>query len=101
MKRRFCFILKIFYLAAHKSEVYMFWDVNIEKLKRDDHAYSEYVFKAYSKGLYVFAYHMLENKVVAESIVQGFFVKLWLNRHDICQGASFRSYCYTSFITRH
>lgn len=51
MKHQFCFILKISYLAAHKSEVYMFWGINIEKLKRDDYFHGECVCNAYSKEL--------------------------------------------------
>ena len=96
MKHQFCFILKISYLAAHKSEVYMFWDINIEKLKRDNHSHGECVFNAYSKEMYVFAYSVMGGKVESEDNVQDFWGKLWPLIHYFCQRFSFRFYCHTS-----
>lgn len=50
----------------------MFWDINIEKLKRDNHSHGECVFNAYSKELYVFAYSVVGGKVESEDNVQDF-----------------------------
>ena len=71
-------------------------NIQIKDFKKGDYANFEYAFNTYSKELYVFAYRLVQDKAIAEDVVQDFFVKLWLNKDDIYQGPSFRSYCYTS-----
>lgn len=69
---------------------------NTEYLKKEGRVRFEEAFHAYSRELYVFAYRILRDKSIAEDVVQDFFVKLWLKRHEIQIWESFRAYCYTS-----
>lgn len=69
---------------------------DIERIKGDDWKHFEYIFKMYSRELYVFACRIVGDKELAEDIVQDFFVKLWINKDTIDMEDSFRSFCYTS-----
>lgn len=70
-------------------------DLHLEifkKLEKNDVQAYEMLFKEYYKFLCSFAYGHVKEKLIAEEIVEEFFVDLWNNRHKITISISVRSY---------
>ncbi len=60
----------------------------------------KYLFELYYKELYFFARKFLENREVAEEIVQDVFIALWENKDLPDIHTSLKSYLYTSIKNR-
>lgn len=67
-----------------------------EKLKSQDKSVFDAVFTYYYSGLCAFSNHFVNNKDVAEDLVQDFFVHFWTNCPDIAITGSLKSYFFTS-----
>jgi RNA polymerase sigma-70 factor (ECF subfamily) len=60
----------------------------------------DYLFHHYYSGLVVFAMKLVDEKEVAEDIVQEFFYKLWSEREKRSINQSFKSYFFSSVRNR-
>ncbi len=60
----------------------------------DDVKMFEFIFKAYFPRLMAFAGKFIEDRSVAEDIIQDIFLKVWLNRKTI-EEETFQSYLFT------
>ncbi len=72
----------------------------IEGLKEGNKRIFDYLFHLYYSGLVVYAIKYVENKDVAEDIVQDFFVKVWTSRASIQIDLSLKSYFFVSVRNR-
>lgn len=70
--------------------------VILKKIANGDKRSFEYLFRLYFDDLYLISSRIVNNKCVAEEIVQDFFVKFWLRRKELCISYSFRAYSYRS-----
>lgn len=70
------------------------------KLRSGDITAYKYFFNTYYKDLYDFSRKYLNNKEVAEEIVQDVFIYLWNNINKIDINISLKSYLYTSVKNR-
>ncbi|WP_052180819.1 RNA polymerase sigma-70 factor [Alistipes sp. ZOR0009] len=68
----------------------------IENVRRGDKHSYEVLFHKYFSELSLLSYRIVRNKVVAEEIVQDFFVKCWIKREDLWISTSFKAYSYRS-----
>ncbi|HJX70975.1 MAG TPA: RNA polymerase sigma-70 factor [Bacteroidales bacterium] len=75
----------------HNQDLYFF-----SRLKLGDEDAFDYLFNYYYPGLVVYADKFLENKHLAEEIVQGVFMKLWQDRRYIEINSSVKSYLFQS-----
>ncbi len=66
----------------------------VERLKNDDRAAFEKLFKLYSERIYYFTIRYIKNKEEAEEITQEVFVRLWNRRFDLKTELSFSSYLF-------
>lgn len=66
----------------------------VERLKNDDRAAFEELFKLYSERIYYFTIRYIKNKEEAEEITQEVFVRLWNRRFDLKTELSFSSYLF-------
>jgi len=69
--------------------------INIAKLKEKDISTFEKVFKQYYGELCGFAIKYVENKDVAEELVQGLFCGLWEKMDGIDVQTNLKSYLYS------
>ena len=60
----------------------------------DDEKMFEFIFKAYFPRLMAFARKFVEDRSVAEDIIQDVFLKVWINRKEI-EEETFKSYLFT------
>ena len=72
----------------------------IEGLLEGNEKIFDYLFHLYYSGLVVYVEHYVSDKIVAEDIVQDFFVKLWINHKTLSIKQSLRSYFFTSVKNR-
>lgn len=72
----------------------------VEGIKEHNEKVFDYLFHLYYSSLVVFCEKMVSDRDVAEDIVQGFFVSLWLNSNDIQINQSIKSYFFTSVRNR-
>ena len=72
----------------------------IEGLMEGNEKIFDYLFHLYYSGLVVYVDHCVSDKVVAEDIVQDFFVKLWLHHTTLSIKQSLRSYFFASVRNR-
>ena len=72
----------------------------IEGLKEGNVRIYDYLFQYYYSGLVVFAQKYIPEKVLAEDIVQEFFIKLWTNRANFHIETTLKSYFFTSIKNR-
>lgn len=76
----------------------------IENLKAGDGKSMEYIFNAYFKPLYNYAYSLTRSDFEAEEIVSNIFLKLWENKVSITIDTSIKAYlfkaAYHSFLDR-
>jgi len=68
----------------------------VEGLKDGNVKIFDYVFHYYYSGMVIFAMKYVKEKTVAEDIVQGLFVKLWIKRSQLNINLNFKSYIFTS-----
>lgn len=68
----------------------------IEKVREGDEQSYEYLFNRYFEGLSLLSYRIVRNRVVAEEIVQEFFVKCWMKKESLWISTSFKAYAYRS-----
>ncbi len=64
------------------------------KLKEGDLDAFQFVFNAYSAGVYNLAFRILKNKESAEEIVQETFLKVWTYRVSICEDKDIWPFIY-------
>ncbi len=67
----------------------------IARLKTGDAAAFGILFDKFAKHLYSFGKKYLKSKLDAEGLVQGVFLKVWLNREKIDPQQSFKAYLFT------
>lgn len=72
----------------------------IAGLKNRDKTIFDFVFSYYYSGLCAYARRWVDDKDVAEDLVQDFFVKLWINNSKIEINSSLKSYFFTSIKNR-
>lgn len=72
----------------------------VEGIQEHNEKVFDYLFHLYYSSLVVFCEKMVSDRDVAEDIVQGFFVFLWLNSNDIQINQSIKSYFFTSVRNR-
>ena len=68
----------------------------ISGLKKRDKAVFDFVFKYYYSGLCAYSMNYISSQQVAEDIVQGFFVSLWIKSENLEINTSLKSYLFTS-----
>ena len=54
----------------------------------------EHIFKHYSVSLFNYSFQMLDDKALAEDLVQDVFVNIWLNREKLLEIKSFKDYLF-------
>ncbi|MGY5353949.1 RNA polymerase sigma factor [Wenyingzhuangia sp. IMCC45467] len=64
-------------------------------IKGDEKAYI-YLIDTYYKKLFLYAYSISKNQVLAEDIVQNVFMRIWENRKQLKIKESFKSFLYKS-----
>ncbi len=67
----------------------------IARIKEGDEVAFELIFYRYKGKLYDFIHRSLPEEEDVESIVQGIFVRIWINRSDLNPAQSFNGYIYT------
>jgi RNA polymerase sigma-70 factor, ECF subfamily len=72
----------------------------LSRIKNNDIEAYRYLFELYYRDLYFFAHKFIENREVAEEIVQDVFIFLWENRSSLNINKSIKSYLYTSVKNR-
>ena len=72
----------------------------IEGLKNKDKAVFDFVFGYYYTGLCAYTRRTVNDKDVAEDLVQDFFVRLWIDSSKIEITTSIKSYFFTSVKNR-
>ena len=68
----------------------------VSKLRKGDEDAFNYIFYAYYKGLVLYAKEFTEDMDIAEEIVQGFFVKFWIEHEQIHIISSVKAYLVKS-----
>ena len=68
----------------------------IDRLIKGDQTAFELLFRFYYPGMVTFAAQIVLNSDEAEEIVQDFYVKLWINRQNIKQSETLKSYFFIS-----
>jgi len=71
-------------------------NILLEGLKTGNQPMFDYLFHYYYSGMVAFVVKYVNNKDVAEDIVQDFFFKLWINRSRLNIQESLKSYFFTS-----
>lgn len=71
-----------------------------EGLKEGNPQIFDYIFHYYYSGMVVFAMKYVNEKSIAEDIVQDFFVQLWIKREKIDINTSLKSYFFVSLKNR-
>ena len=61
--------------------------------KSDEKAFKE-LFNTYSESLLNFAFRFVKDHQIAEDIVQGVFVKIWMNKENLKPSSSIKSYLF-------
>lgn len=72
----------------------------INRLREGDKTAFELLFKHYYPGLVIYASNYIQDREEAEEIVQDFFVRLWVKRHQIKLSSSLKSYSFQSIKNR-
>jgi RNA polymerase sigma-70 factor (ECF subfamily) len=67
-----------------------------ERLKSQDKSVFDSIFSYYYSGLCAFSYQFVQNRDVAEDLVQEFFVRFWTDCPSIEITGSLKSYFFTS-----
>ncbi|BDD11724.1 DNA-directed RNA polymerase sigma-70 factor (plasmid) [Fulvitalea axinellae] len=67
-------------------------DLYINRLSDGDLSALEVIFRRYHRDLYLYAYRLAENEMIAEDLVQDTFIKLWENRKSMPACRSLRPY---------
>ena len=67
-----------------------------KRIRNGDQTAFELIFKRYYASLLVFAIHVVQDKDVAEELVQSLFVTLWERRSKLEITSSVRSYLFAS-----
>ena len=70
------------------------------RIKNGDIEAYKYLFSLYYNDLYFFARKFLENREVAEEIVQDVFITIWENKDDWIINKSIKSYLFTAVKNR-
>ncbi|WP_229742973.1 RNA polymerase sigma factor [Wenyingzhuangia marina] len=68
----------------------------IKKLIKGNEKAYMYLIKTYYKKLFLYAYNLSKNQVLAEDIVQNVFMRIWENRKQLNIKESFKSFLYKS-----
>jgi RNA polymerase sigma-70 factor (ECF subfamily) len=68
----------------------------LDELNRKNKVVFDFVFNYYYSGLCVFVNKLVEDKDVAEDLVQDFFFKIWMNKGTLEITSSLKSYFFTS-----
>jgi len=68
----------------------------IEKISICDEKAFKELFDTYTEPLLNFAYRFVKDNQIAEDIVQGVFVKIWINREKLESVSSIKSYLYSA-----
>ena len=72
----------------------------IEGLRSGNQQIFDYLFHYYYTGLVAFAIKYVDNKDIAEDIVQEFFYKLWIKRGELEIKQTIKTYFFTSVKNR-
>lgn len=72
----------------------------LSRIRNNDIEAYKYLFELYYRDLYFFAHKFIENKEVAEEIVQDVFIFLWENKDSLDINKSIKSYLYASVKNR-
>jgi RNA polymerase sigma-70 factor (ECF subfamily) len=75
-------------------------DVIIQGLKRREKIVFDYVFNYYYSSLCAFSVRYVQDRRVAEDLVQDFFVFLWLECHNLTVRVSLKSYLFSAIKNR-
>ncbi len=72
----------------------------IRRLIEGDQTAFELLFRFYYPGLVVFTRNIIFDPAESENIVQEFFVQLWINRNNIKDSSTLKSYFFISIKNR-
>ena len=72
----------------------------LSRIRKNNLEAYKYLFDLYYRELYFFARKFLENREVAEEIVQDVFIAFWENREVLIIEKSIKSYLFTSVKNR-
>ncbi len=76
------------------------WETILKSVSKGDKTAYNSLFREFYGPLVLYACHFVEDRDVAEDIVQGFFCYLWENRVELKTVQSFKTYFYTSVRNR-
>jgi RNA polymerase sigma-70 factor, ECF subfamily len=75
-------------------------NILIEGLHEGNEKIFDYLFHLYYSGMVVYVMKFVPERIIAEDIVQDFFVRLWISRQSLVIKQSIKSYFYTSIKNR-
>ncbi|WP_170154514.1 RNA polymerase sigma-70 factor [Mangrovibacterium diazotrophicum] len=68
----------------------------IAELNRKNKTVFDFVFNYYYSGLCAFVFQIVDNRAVAEDLVQEFFFKIWISKREMEISTSLKSYFFAS-----
>lgn len=68
----------------------------LKEIKKDNREAFESLVCQYNESLNAFVYHIVDDKDVAEDVVQDVFVNLWINRKKVDFSTPIKNYLYVS-----
>lgn len=66
----------------------------IRKIKKGDSIAFKMLYDVFARYVYITAYKILKDDVIAEEVVQECFVKVWLNRETLDDGRDIKPYLF-------
>ena len=72
----------------------------VDKIKADDQAAFQYIFKRYYQELCNFALSYLKVEITSEEVVQEMFISIWEKRQKLKIQSSFKAYLFVSVKNR-